>query len=45
MLAGTNGAIPQHTVAPQDRQRLLAFMQTLTDGATILQEKYANPFK
>lgn len=45
MLAGTNGAIPQHTVAPQDVQRLLAFMQTLTDGTTILQEKYTNPFK
>lgn len=45
MLSGTNGAIPQHTVAPQDRQRLLAFMQTLTDATTILQEKYANPFK
>ncbi len=45
MLAGTNGAIPQHTVAPQDVQRLLAFMQTLTDGTSILQEKYTNPFK
>ncbi len=45
MLAGTNGTIPQHTVAPQDRQRLLAFMQTLTDAITILHEKYANPFK
>jgi len=45
MLAGTNGAIPQHRVAPQDVQRLLAFMQTLTDATTIVQEKYANPFK
>ena len=45
MLAGTNGAIPQHTIPPQDRQRLLAFMQTLTDATTIGQEKFANPFK
>ncbi len=45
MLAGANNPIPQHTVAPQDRQRLLAFMQTLSDVTSIQQEKFANPFK
>jgi cytochrome c peroxidase len=42
MLAGN---IPQHTVAPQDRQKLLAFLQTLTDVTTISDVKYGNPFK
>jgi len=40
-----NGAIPAHTVAPQDRQKLLAFLQTLTDVASINDVKYSDPFK
>jgi cytochrome c peroxidase len=36
--------IPQHGVPPQDRQKLLAFMQTLTDVTTIADIKYADPF-
>lgn len=42
MLAGN---IPQHSVAPQDRQKLLAFLQTLTDQTIITDAKYADPFK
>jgi cytochrome c peroxidase len=37
--------IPQHGVAGQDRQKLLAFMQTLTDVTTIADVKFSNPFK
>jgi len=37
--------IPQHTVAPQDRQKILAFLQTLTDTTTIREVKYGNPFQ
>jgi cytochrome c peroxidase len=36
--------IPQHTVAPQDRQKILAFLQTLTDTVTIRETKYRDPF-
>jgi cytochrome c peroxidase len=36
--------IPQHTVPPQDRQKLLAFLQTLTDVVTINDVKYSDPF-
>ncbi|MBV9986961.1 MAG: hypothetical protein JO301_04745 [Chitinophagaceae bacterium] len=42
--AGT-APIPQHTVAPQDRQKLLAFLQTLTDVTTIADVKYSDPFR
>lgn len=42
MLAGN---IPAHSVAPQDRQKLLAFMQTLTDVTTTTDVKFSNPFK
>ena len=45
MLAGNNGPIPQHTIPVQDRQRLLAFMRTLTDATTVILEKYSNPFR
>jgi cytochrome c peroxidase len=38
-------AIPAHGVPPQDRAKLLAFMQTLTDQACLTEEKFANPFK
>ena len=37
--------IPQHGVAAQDRQKLLAFMQTLTDVTTLADAKFSNPFK
>lgn len=42
MLAGN---IPAHSVGPQDRQKLLAFMLTLTDVTTINDTKFADPFK
>lgn len=42
MLAGN---IPAHSVGPQDRQKLLAFLLTLTDNVTIREEKFSNPFK
>ncbi|MES2331604.1 MAG: cytochrome c peroxidase [Bacteroidota bacterium] len=42
MLAGN---IPAHSVAPQDRQKLLAFLQTLTDVASLNDAKFSNPFK
>lgn len=37
--------IPAHSVGPQDRQKLLAFLQTLTDLTSINDVKYADPFK
>ena len=40
-----NGGIPQHTVPPQDRQKLLAFLQTLTDQSIANDVKYSDPFK
>lgn len=42
MLAGN---IPAHSVAPQDRQKLLAFLSTLTDVATCSEPKFSDPFK
>jgi cytochrome c peroxidase len=42
MLAGN---IPAHSVGPQDRQKLLAFLQTLTDVTCLNDVKYSNPFK
>lgn len=36
--------IPAHNVAPQDRQKLIAFLQTLTDQTTIKDVKFSNPF-
>lgn len=42
MLAGN---IPAHSVGPQDRQKLLAFMQTLTDQTVRTDTKFSNPFK
>jgi cytochrome c peroxidase len=42
MLAGN---IPAHSVGPQDRQKLLAFLQTLTDVACLNDAKFSNPFK
>jgi hypothetical protein len=46
MLGNAGGPpVPQHTVPPQDRQKLLAFLQTLTDVTTIADVKYSDPFK
>ncbi len=42
-LLSTN--IPAHSVAPQDVQRILAFMQTLSDPTTVAEERFADPFK
>lgn len=37
--------IPAHSVAPQDRQKLLAFLQTLSDQTVLTDVRYSNPFK
>lgn len=37
--------IPAHSVAPQDRQKLLAFLQTLSDQTVLTDAKYSDPFK
>lgn len=42
--SGTN-PIPQHSVAPQDVQNLLAFINTLTDQTILTDEKFKNPFQ
>lgn len=39
------GGIPAHTVAPQDRAKILAFLQTLTDASVTTDIKFSNPFK
>jgi cytochrome c peroxidase len=36
--------IPAHNVAPPDRQKLIAFLQTLTDQTSIKDVKFSNPF-
>lgn len=41
----TNQRIPDHTVAPQDVQPLIDFLNTLTDNSIVTAEKFANPFK
>ena len=41
MLAGN---IPAHSVGPQNAQKLLAFLQTLTDVISINDIKYSDPF-
>ena len=40
-----SGNIPAHGVAPQDKTKLLAFLQTLTDVTSVNDVKYSNPFK
>ncbi len=40
-----NPRIPDHTVAPQDVQPLITFLNTLTDNSIVTAEKFANPFK
>jgi cytochrome c peroxidase len=42
MLAGN---IPAHGVAPQDRNRILAFLLTLSDNTVTTEPKFADPFK
>jgi len=37
--------IKAHTVAPTDVQKLLAFLNTLTDNTIVTEEKFSNPFK
>ncbi len=39
-----NPPIPDHTVAPPDVQKILAFLQTLNDPAVITDPKFSNPF-
>ncbi len=49
LTAGTPGSgtqpIPAHSVAPQDVQNLLAFMNTLTDNTITTEVKFSNPFQ
>ena len=40
-----NSNIPLHAVAPQDRARILAFLQTLSDNTISTEPKFSNPFK
>ncbi|MGG9972150.1 cytochrome-c peroxidase [Ferruginibacter sp. SUN002] len=37
--------IKAHSVAPGDVEKLLAFLNTLTDNTIITEEKFSNPFK
>ncbi len=37
--------IPQHGVAVRDQQKLLAFLNTLTDNTSISDVKYSDPFR
>lgn len=38
-------SIPAHGIAPQDRPKLLAFLQTLTDNSVTTDVRFTNPFK
>lgn len=40
-----NSRIPAHGVAPQDRAKILAFLQSLTDNTVVADVRFANPFK
>ena len=40
-----NTNVPAHGVAPQDRARILAFLQTLTDNTVSTEPRFSNPFK
>lgn len=44
LTGGGNPPIPAHTVAPQDVQKLLAFINTLTDPTIATDEKFSSPF-
>jgi cytochrome c peroxidase len=37
--------IPAHTVAPQDRAKIIAFLQTLTDTNCIKDVRFSDPFQ
>ncbi len=37
--------IPAHGVAPQDRQKILAFLQSITDNTVTTDVRFSNPFK
>ncbi len=39
-----NSNIPAHGVAPQDRAKLIAFLQTLTDQTILTDIRFSNPF-
>lgn len=42
---GTNlPPIPQHSVAPQDVQNIIAFLNSLTDNTILSEAKFSNPF-
>lgn len=42
---GSNSpAIAQHTVAPQDVQNIIAFLNTLTDNTILTEARFSNPF-
>lgn len=42
---GTNSApIAQHSIAPQDVQNIIAFLNTLTDNSILTEARFANPF-
>ena len=49
LTAGAPGSgtqpIPAHSVAPQDVQNLLAFMNSLTDNTIATETKFSNPFQ
>ena len=49
LTAGAPGSgttpIPAHSVAPQDVQNLLAFMNTLTDNTVTTEVKFSDPFR
>ena len=49
LTAGAPGSgtspIPAHSVAPQDVQNLLAFLNTLTDNTVITEVKFSDPFR
>lgn len=40
-----NSRIPAHGVAPQDRAKILAFLQSLTDNTVTTDVRFSNPFK
>jgi cytochrome c peroxidase len=40
-----NSNIPAHGIVPQDRARILAFLQTLTDNTIFTEAKFSNPFR
>jgi cytochrome c peroxidase len=40
-----NSRIPAHGVAPQDRAKILAFLQTLTDNTITTDTRFTSPFK